>query len=471
MVIAGSEKSTSRKTRVHFIGIGGSGLSAIARLLMESGYIVTGSDKTLSPFAVDLQQAGVTVYVGHHPRNIAGSDWVVRSSAIPDDNPEVEAARQKGIPVYNRADFLGRIMEDKYGIAVAGTHGKTTTTAMIAWMLSVLGRDPSFIIGGVSNNFGVNAHAGQGDVFVIEADEYDRMFLGLKPRIEVITNIEHDHPDIFPTFREMKSAFQAFVDLLPPDGTLIACSDDESAFSLLSRARQNGRSVVAYSTHGELTINSPQWMQSRSVKLNSHGGYDFTAVTNLNTLEPIDVSLQVPGEHNVSNALAALAVIVVLGLPLYKASSALAEFTGTGRRFELHGETKGVIIIDDYAHHPTEIRATLSAARTRYPDQIIKAVWQPHTYSRTQTLLFDFVKSFSDADEVIVTDIYAAREPKQEFTSAEIVSAMPHKSAHYTGSIDETIEYLLKDLRSGDVLLVLSAGDADRISTEIMKAL
>jgi UDP-N-acetylmuramate--alanine ligase len=471
MVIKGSANSIVRKTRVHFIGIGGSGLSAIARLLMESGYIVTGSDKTLSPLAIDLQQAGVTVYMGHHPRNIAGADWVVRSSAVPDDNPEVEAARQTGIPVYKRADFLGRIMEDKYGIAVAGTHGKTTTTAMIAWTLSVLGRDPSFIIGGVSNNFGVNAHAGQGDAFVIEADEYDRMFLGLKPRIEVITNIEHDHPDIFPTFREMQSAFQAFVDLLPTDGTLIACSDDESAFSLLSRARQNGKSVVAYSTRGEMTINSPQWMQSRSVKLNSHGGYDFTAVTNLNSLEPIDVSLQVPGEHNVSNALAALAVIVVLGLPLYKASAALGEFSGTGRRFELHGETKGVTVIDDYAHHPTEIRATLSAARARYPDRTIKAVWQPHTYSRTRTLLFDFVKSFSDADEVFVTDIYAAREPKQEFTSAEIVSAMPHKSAHYTGSIEETTQHLLKNLENGDVLLVLSAGDADRISTEIMKAL
>lgn len=463
--------SAPQTTRVHFIGIGGSGLSAIARLLKEMGYVVTGSDKTLSPFASDLQNAGVSVYVGHHPRNVSGADWVVRSSAVPDDNPEVEAAKKAGIPVYKRADFLGQLMLDKNGIAVAGTHGKTTTTAMIAWLLSSLGRDPSFIIGGVSNNFGVNAHAGQGDAFVIEADEYDRMFLGLKPRIEVITNIEHDHPDIFPTLKDMQKAFQEFVDLLPPDGTLIASADDESAFSLLRHARQTGRNVMAYSSQGELTINSPQWMQSRSSKLNSSGGFDFIAVTNLTAVNTVEVNLQVPGEHNIHNALAALAVIVVLGLSLQKAAQALAEFTGTGRRFELRGERKGVVIIDDYAHHPTEIRATLAAARGRYPDRKIIAVWQPHTYSRTQTLLLDFVRSFTDADEVLVMDIYAAREPKQQFNSAEVVSAMPHKAARYSGSIEDTTRDLLENLRAGDVLLVLSAGDADRISSNVLEGL
>jgi UDP-N-acetylmuramate--alanine ligase len=219
-------------TRVHFIGIGGSGLSAIARLLKESGYQVTGSDKLASQFALDLQNDGVTVFIGHHPRNVTGADWVVRSSAITDDNPEVEAARLAGIPVYKRADFLGKLMENKTGIAVAGTHGKTTTTAMIAWVLYLLGRDPSFIIGGVMNNLKVNARAGKGEPFVIEADEYDRMFLGLKPRIEVVTSLEHDHPDIFPKFEDMYTAFQNFVDLLPPDGTLIVCSEDKQAVSL-----------------------------------------------------------------------------------------------------------------------------------------------------------------------------------------------------------------------------------------------
>jgi UDP-N-acetylmuramate--alanine ligase len=199
-------------TRVHFIGIGGSGLSAIARLLKESGYEVTGSDQTPSQFALDLQHDGVAVYIGHHPRNVSGADWVVRSSAVGEDNPEVQAAKRAGIPVYKRSDFLGQLMSNKTGIAVAGTHGKTTTTAMIAWMLYAMKRDPSFIVGGTLNNLKVNARVGKSDLFVIEADEYDRMFLGLKPDIEVITNIEHDHPDYFPTFDDMYAAFQSFVD-------------------------------------------------------------------------------------------------------------------------------------------------------------------------------------------------------------------------------------------------------------------
>jgi len=219
-------------THVHFVGIGGSGLSAIARLLLESGYTVSGSDRALTPFAEEVRKAGASVYIGHHPRNIDSADWVVRSSAIAEDNPEVEAAKRKGIPVYKRADFLGRLMEDKTGIAIAGTHGKTTTTAMTAWVLSQLGRDPSYIVGGVVNNLGVNAHAGKGQAFVIEADEYDNMFLGLKPQIAVVTSVEHDHPDFFPTLESMYAAFEKFVDLLPADGTLIVCAKDPGAMTL-----------------------------------------------------------------------------------------------------------------------------------------------------------------------------------------------------------------------------------------------
>ena len=459
-------------THVHFIGIGGSGLSAIARLLKESGYEVTGSDQTLSPFAAELQNIGVQVYVSHHPRNISGADMIIRSSAIKDDNPEVKAAMQAGIPIYKRADFLGQLMEGKTGIAVAGTHGKTTTTAMIAWILYLLHRDPSFIAGGTLNNLKVNARAGQGSLFVIEADEYDHMFLGLKPQIEVITNIEHDHPDCFPTFNDMYSAFERFVDLLPADGTLIACAEDEGAAALLPHARRKGISVVSYSIQGEMTINSPQWVQARSVKPNGNGGYDFSVMTNLgNMTNAFPVSLQVPGEHNVRNALAVLSVMAVLGIPLQEAADALGEFTGTGRRFEIRGEVKGVTVIDDYAHHPTEIRATLAGAKARYPDRRIWAVWQPHTYSRTQALLFEFSRAFTDASEVLVTEVYASREPKQDFSSAEVVGAMPHSSARYSGSIEETAEYLLKNLASGDVLIVMSAGDADQISTKILENL
>ena len=460
-------------THVHFIGIGGSGLSAIARLLLESGYIVSGSDRTLTPFAEEVRKAGATVYIGHHPRNLKDVDWVVRSSAITDDNPEVRAAKRTGIPVFKRADFLGRLMEDKTGIAIAGTHGKTTTTAMTAWVLSELGRDPSFIVGGVVNNFGANAHAGKGKVFVIEADEYDNMFLGLKPQIAVVTSIEHDHPDFFLTLKSIYMAFEKFVDLLPADGTLIVCAEDPGAAALIPHVRNEGRNVVSYGVQADMTINTPLWVQARDVQPNERGGFDFVATTNLasKTSASVRVSLQIPGEHNVRNALAVLAIIGVLGLSRKKTAQALGEFTGTGRRFELRGQVNGISLFDDYAHHPTEIKATLSGARARFPEKRIWAVWQPHTYSRTQAFFLDFARAFKDANEVIVTEVYAAREPQQDFTSAEVVSAMPHLSARYIKTLPEVTDYLLAHLQSGDVVLVLSAGDADQISTDVVKGL
>ena len=460
-------------THVHFIGIGGSGLSAIARLLLESGYTVSGSDRALTSFAEDVRKAGATVYVGHHPRNLTGVDWVVRSSAVTDENPEVEAAKRAGIPVYKRADFLGRLMQDKTGIAIAGTHGKTTTTAMTAWVLSKLDRDPSFIVGGVVNNLGVNAHAGNGKTFVIEADEYDHMFLGLKPQVAVVTSIEHDHPDCFPTLASMYQAFEEFVDLLPEEGTLIVCADDPGAAALIPHVRKEGRNVISYGVQGDMTINTPLWVQARDVKPNQRGGFDFTATSNLGskTSGTVKVSLQVPGQHNVRNALAVLAVIGVLGLSRKKAAQALAEFNGTNRRFELRGEVNGIQVFDDYAHHPTEIRATLAGARARFPKARIWAVWQPHTYSRTRTLFLEFARAFKDADQVIVTEVYAAREPKEEFTSAEVVSAMPHLSARYIKTLPEVTEHLLQNLQPGDVVLVLSAGDADQVCTDVMKGL
>src|SRR5690606_14698887 len=222
-------------------------------------------------------------------RNIGNAEMVIMSSAVKADNPEVEAAKKAGLPVYKRSDFLGQLMENKTGIAVAGTHGKTTTTAMIAWMLYAMERDPSFIVGSTLNNLKVNAHAGEGDVFVIEADEYDGMFLGLKPRIAVVTNLEHDHPDYFPKFEDMYLAFQNFVDLLPEDGTLIACAEDEGAVSLLSHARRKGLNVLSYSVQGEMTINSPQWVQARTIKPNARGGFDFSVSTNLDLSTTMDV--------------------------------------------------------------------------------------------------------------------------------------------------------------------------------------
>jgi UDP-N-acetylmuramate--alanine ligase len=460
-------------THVHFIGIGGSGLSAIARLLAESGYMVTGSDRALSPLAADLQTLGVTVAVGHAAENVTGADWVVRSSAVPDDNPEVQAARAAGIPVYKRADFLGRLMQDKIGIAVAGTHGKTTTSAMLAWTLTQLGLEPSFIVGGVLSNFGVNARAGNGLPFVIEADEYDRMFLGLKPLYEVVTNIEHDHPDIYPTPADFHAAFVDFVQLLPERGALIASGDDHGANELRAEARRLGKRVVSYRVAESHRTESGEWILALNVLANQFGGYSFNAIFRLMSGVQYlsNAHLQVPGLHNVRNALATLGVIGLMGLDVRYAAEALSEFRGTGRRFELKGKVNDITIIDDYAHHPTEIRATLSAARSRYPGQRIWAVWQPHTYSRVQTLFDEFVLAFKDADQVIVSEIYAAREARQDYSAESIVKAMRHPAAHFIANLADISNYLVSNLKPGDVLLVLSAGDADQVSAEVLARL
>ena len=460
---------------IHLIGIGGSGLSAIARLLKEMGYTLSGSDRAETPFVTDLRLAGVTISIGHRPENIAGADLVVRSSAISDDNPEVLAAQAAGIPVLKRSDFLGDLMTGKTGIAVAGTHGKTTTTAMLAWALTTLGQQPSFIVGGVLNNLGVNARAGSGKIFVIEADEYDRMFLGLKPVIAVVTNVEHDHPDCYPTPADFQAAFMEFIKLLPSDGVLVACAEDAGAKALLAEARKDGKRTVAYGisdqlpvNSDQLSVNSDQWVVAKNLHTNERGGFSFEAIVQRQTSV---VNLQVPGEHNVRNALAVLSVVHLLGLPLDAAAEALGQFTGTGRRFEVRGEANGIIVIDDYAHHPTEIRATLAAARSRYAGRRLWAVWQPHTYSRTQTLFAEFSRAFSDADQVIVSEVYAAREQRQDFSAAQVVKAMSHPSVQFIPNLPVISNYLLSHLRPGDVLLVLSAGDADLVSTQVLASL
>jgi UDP-N-acetylmuramate--alanine ligase len=454
-------------TRVHFIGIGGSGLSAIARLLLESGYAVTGSDNAMSPFALDLQSAGVTINLGHDARNIAGADWVVRSSAIPDDNPEVSAARAQGIPVYKRADFLGQLMENKTGIAVAGTHGKTTTTSMLAWTLSALGEDPSFISGSIINNLGVNARAGKGDAFVIEADEYDRMFLGLKPKIEVVTYVEHDHPDCYPTPEEFRSAFVDFVRLLPANGTLVACGDEPGAAGVAAEAGRMGKNLLLYGAAVTLGTSS-DWVLAQNYKPNNKGGFSFDATV---AGSSYPVALSIPGMHNVRNALAVMAVIHVLALSMHKAAKALGEFVGAARRFEVRGEAGGVTVVDDYGHHPTEIAATLSGARSRYAKRRIWAIWQPHTYSRTRALFDQFVDAFGEADKVIVTEIYRSREPAQDYSSQELVKKMKESSVKFIADLSDVKDYLIRNLQAGDVMIVFSAGDADQVSTQVLDQL
>jgi UDP-N-acetylmuramate--alanine ligase len=458
---------------VHLIGIGGSGLAPIATILLERGYTVSGSDRQVSPNLQRLQEAGAQISIGHRPENIFGADMVIRSSAIPDDNVEVKAALSAGIPVYKRVDFLGKLMTEKKGIAVAGTHGKTTTTAMIASILYDLGLDPSFVIGSVILGLGMNAHAGQGDYFVIEADEYDHMFLGLRPWIAVVTNIEHDHPDCYPTQQDFYRAFQEFAVRLEPGGVLVACIDDAGAARLVGEAQKEGRQVLTYGIRHSKSV-----YRAESIVPNGEGGLTFSFVRREVEILP-QVELRVPGEHNVLNALAALSVADYLGLPMGDVAENLNKFRGAGRRFEIRGEVNGIFIINDYAHHPTEIRATLSAARTRFPYNRIWAVWQPHTYSRTRTFYDDFIGSFNDADCILVMEIYAAREkaPEDHFSSRQLVDAIAAKSKQFQSNLffapdlDNAVSTLLDQLRPGDVVIVLSAGDADRISEQLMQAL
>jgi UDP-N-acetylmuramate--alanine ligase len=456
-------------SQIHLIGIGGSGMSAIARLLIEKGHSVSGSDLELSPLAIEVQNSGAQISIGHHADNVQGADIVIRSSAIPVKNVEVQKALKLGIPVYKRADYLGEIVAEKIGIAVAGTHGKTTTTAMISWMLAALDQDPSYLIGGVSKNLGVNAHAGRGDYFVIEADEYDFMFLGLSPDIAIVTNVEHDHPDCFPTGEDFFKAFVEFMKRIPENGTLIACLDDMGAAALLDQAKALDYKTLSYGIEKSSAGITPNFYAD-DLSLDAKGNYRFEV--NLNQEHLTRIEMSIPGKHNVLNALAVIATAHQLSLSISGAARALSEYQGTGRRFESWGEFSGITVVDDYAHHPTEIRTTLAAARDRFPGRQIWAVWQPHTYSRTRTLFDDYLTAFDAADHVLVTEIYASREPVDtEFSANKIVERMQHPDVRFMTSKSQTTEFLLTNLKQGDVLMVLSAGDANQISNDIVEKL
>lgn len=441
--------------RVHIVGIGGFGMSAIARILLEQGYVVSGSDRTSNALTQALAREGATIYPRHDAMNVKNAEMLIISSAIGADHIEVLSAEAQGIPVYKRQQVMAALMAGSTSVCIAGTHGKTTTSAMTAHILRECGQDPSYIVGGVLANTGKNAGVGKGRAFVIEADEYDNMFHGLKPHIAVVTSVEYDHPDFFKTPDDMMESFALFIGLLPRDGLLIACYDDPSAL-IFARNRQIVH--LPCLTYG---LNKGADWRAHSLR---HSPEETAFEVDVKGALSVSVRLKVAGEHNVQNALAALIVADSLGVPLEDAAQALSSFVGTGRRFELRTEQQGIAIIDDYAHHPTAIRKTIHAARQRYPERQIWAVWQPHTYSRTLELLAEYLDCFDEAHHVVITDIYPSRETVNPgIYSDEIVGAMLHPSAYHASSLEDAARLLLEAVKAPAVVLIMSAGDAPRI--------
>ncbi len=447
---------------IHLVGIGGTGLSAIATVLLQQHHTVSGSDMHESENTARLRTLGATVHIGHRAENITAPDAVVFSSAIPADNPEIIAARAKGIPVFKRPAWLGQMMTGARGIAIAGAHGKTTTTAMVSLVMSRANQSPTFIVGSFIPQLNTNAAAGKSDWFIIEADEYDHTFLSLKPELAIITNIERDHPDTYPTDESLFRAFVQFAGLIPPHGAVLACGDDPGVRHILPQ-------LPAAETYG--TGENNHW-RAANISANDRGGFTFEPMRDGTPVAP-KIALHVPGLHNVKNALAALAVCIKAGIAPEMAAETLTTFGGTARRFELKGEAGGITVIDDYAHNPTELRATLSAARARFGERQTWAIFQPHTFSRTKLLQHQFSAAFGDADHVILLDIFPAREKDDGSTSsADILADMHHPDARYLpGAMANTAEFLLTHLSSGDVLITLGAGDGYKIGELVLDGL
>lgn len=452
---------------IHLIGIGGSGISAIARVLLGRGFVVSGSDMQANEITAALQEAGATIYLGHDAANIANAQLILISSAIPEENPELQAARQANIPVMKRFDFLGHLMADKIGVAVAGSHGKTTTTGMLAHILMEAALDPTVIVGGILPSLGTNGRYGEGDYFLVEADEYDRMFLGLRPEVAIVTNIEHDHPDIFPSEEDYRTAFEQFAQLLPDGGHLVACATDAETAVLLEKVRLPGVQISTYALGVDKGEQPKATYLALDLRPNQLGGTDFLVETEG---EMVGLArLRVPGHHNVLNALAAIIVASDLGIDFNVIRTALGSFSGVSRRFELIGEVASVTIIDDYAHHPTEIEVTLQAARQRYPGRRLWAVWQPHTFSRTKLLLDKFATCFAEADRVVALDIYRSREKDSlGLDTAVVLEAMNHPAAIHIPNLDDAAKYILDRVRPHDVVLTLGAGDGNKVAQQIL---
>ena len=446
--------------RIHLVGIGGIGMSGIAEVLLTLGYSVSGSDTKPSPITERLQNLGATIYEGHKAANVEGAHVVVVSSAVKADNPEVVEAHKRKIPVIPRAEMLAELMRLKYGIAVAGAHGKTTTTSMVASVLTAAHLDPTFVVGGKVNQAGTTARLGKGEYFVVEADESDRSFLYYAPVVAVVTTIDREHLDQYSSLEEIQSVFVEFVNRVPFYGAAILCLDEPNVQAIIPDVK---RPIITYgtSTQADLVISDIAMEGLGSQFRLTYKGDDLGMFS---LIHP-------PGIHNVRNAAAAAAVALYLNVPSDLIREGLAKFTGVGRRFDIKGVVSDVTVIDDYGHHPAEIRATLEAARGCKFNRLL-VLFQPHRFTRTRHLWDDFTKAFNQADILVLTDIYAASEsPIPGITSEALAAAIReagHKNVHYFRNMQEGIEFLLKNAKPADAILTIGAGNVSRASNEFM---
>ena len=454
-----------RIQHIHFVGIGGIGMSGIAEVLINLGFRVSGSDAKKSVVTDRLQEMGVEFAEGHSGDNVGDAQVVVRSTAVRDDNAEVVAAYRHSIPVIPRAEMLAELMRLKpHSVAVAGSHGKTTTTSMVATVLGHAGLDPTIVVGGVVGAFGSNAHLGTSDLMVVEADESDRSFLMLTPTIAVVTNIDREHMDYYHDMDDLRTCFTNFVNKVPFYGVSVLCLDDPNVQAIIPHVE---RRRMTYGLSAQADISA------HGISYDQNFGSSFTVWRGANAVGKI--VLQVPGLHNVYNALAAIAVGFELDVAFEQIAEALGSFTGAGRRFQHKGEVGEVLVIDDYGHHPTEIRATLAAAKIGSNGRRIVVLFQPHRYSRTHDLMEEFARSFNNADSLFITDIYAASEEPIEGVTAETlteaIKRFGHKDVQYIGPLETAAATLRDQVQPGDLVLTLGAGTVSRVSEQLLSLL
>jgi len=448
--------------KIHFVGIGGIGMSGIAEVLLNLGYQVSGSDLRESEITRRLADLGGEIAFGHRAENVGEADVVVTSTAVKSDNPEVVEAHRRLVPVIPRAEMLAELMRMKYGIAVAGTHGKTTTTSMVATVLTHGGIDPTAVIGGRLDAFGSNAKLGQGKFLVAEADESDGSFLKLSPTIAVVTNIDADHLDYYRDIEQIKETFVDFINKVPFFGLAVLCLDDPNIQALIPQVKKR---FVSYGLATQADL--------YATEIEHHA--DRTAFTvHCRGERHGRLSIRMPGRHNVLNALAATAVAMELGLPFTAIAEGFRDFGGVQRRFQIKGEVDGVMVVDDYGHHPAEIKATLAAARSGW-DRRIVTVFQPHRFSRTQALFDEFVTAFYQADHLVVMDIYpAGEEPIPGVDGRRLVEGISghgHKDAHFVAERDAVVSHLMSVLREGDIVITLGAGSVWQVGEQLLRLL